>query len=73
MSHLSFTLEFSEACGVSRSDQISPNMHEEGVQFRSQVLSALFDTLNDPQELVRNLRSLSLKNLQNYNDKACVI
>lgn len=65
------TLEFPEACDVRRPGQASPDM-QEGAQFRSQVLSALFDTLDDLQEPLRHLQSLSLKNLQNYNDASFV-
>ncbi|KAH7308824.1 hypothetical protein BKA65DRAFT_576405 [Rhexocercosporidium sp. MPI-PUGE-AT-0058] len=47
-------------------------MHAEGFDFRTQVLSMLFDALNNPQKPILNMRSLSIKNLQNCNDRTLI-
>ncbi|KAK0110165.1 hypothetical protein ONS95_002816 [Cadophora gregata] len=65
-------VQFSGACAVEVPSENYTNMHEDGVKFRNQVLSALFDMLYDPEQPVINLRSLSLQNLQNCNEKSIV-
>ncbi|KAG4435129.1 hypothetical protein IFR05_009394 [Cadophora sp. M221] len=62
-------LEFAEVCVYVAPDDHDKRDPEEGYEFRIDVLSAFFEALNDPKNPMPNLRSLSIKNLQNWNDK----
>ncbi|KAH7407304.1 hypothetical protein BKA64DRAFT_411919 [Cadophora sp. MPI-SDFR-AT-0126] len=62
-------LEFAEVCVYVAPDDYDKRDPEEGYEFRIDVLSAFFEALNNLQYPIPNLRSLSIKNLQNWNDK----
>ena len=66
-------VEFSDACMVDDDpDNAWTNYVEESVLYRYEILDALFATLNDPKLPTSRLSSLTLKNLQNYNDERVV-
>lgn len=62
----SVNIEFAGVCGMA--DDVWAMPPEETHAFRTEILTAVFAALNDPDHPTPHLRSLSIKNLQNKND-----
>ncbi|RDW73423.1 hypothetical protein BP6252_07330 [Coleophoma cylindrospora] len=63
-------MEFSIVCSSPSEENWYLSSAAESIDFRFEVLKSLISALNSPQR--SGLRSLSLKNLQNFNDERLV-
>jgi hypothetical protein len=63
---------FSATCAVIEADDYVTMQPEESVTFRTKVLKTLLAALNNPNQPLPRLTSLSLKNLQNFNNPKVV-
>lgn len=65
-------IEFSCVCAMISPHDFSRTDPEENHEFRTQVLACIFAALNDAEYPTPNLKSLTIKNLQNVNDEMLV-
>ena len=68
----SLDIEFSCVCAKPEPGNYWSTSPEESYEFRLQVLKSAFAALNNAEYPMPQLRRLSIKNLQNVNDKAWV-
>lgn len=67
------TLQFDRNCvGPEEKDKYKWSECHEDLEFRTDVLLMLFDELDNTDPAVENIRTLSIKHLQNVNDERVV-